>query len=384
MELRVLGPIDLVDDAGVRVGFTSVSQRRLVAVLASRAGQVVRSEMLEEVLALSAGALRTAVSRLRRVVGFHVLVTEPPGYELRTDCIDALRFERGLLEAGADVGRCRIEGLRAALALWRGDAYDEFAQEPWVIAEAVRLGELRVGALEQLAEWELRSGELVSAIAHLDELIGQHPFADRPRGLLMEALADSGRRSEALRVFAEYRRLLAEEVGNDPGPELVDLEREVATGARSVIRFRPLPSRLTRLRGREQEVDDVCDVVFRSRLTTLTGAGGCGKTALALDVASRVGVEHGLRTVWVELAAARSDEQVVRELVAAAGLVEGVGVDRLDRLGRLLEQCTSTLGGPRHGGARARRGCRRGRRSAVTGGGCQDPADEPRAARHAR
>lgn len=339
MEFRVLGPIELLGDAGARVRLVSERQRRLVAILAVHAGRTVGAEVLGDALDLNPGALRTSVSRLRRVVGFDVLVTSPPGYELRTDRVDAVAFERLLHDVADARGPARRALLREALGLWRGSAYAEFGHEQWAMAEVTRLEELRCGAVELLAESEIHVGETTAAIARLDELIAVHPFADRPRGLLMEALAASGRRPEALRVFAQYRRLLAEEVGTDPGPELVALDRRVASGADAAKRNppRPVPMRLTSLVGRDDDVDAVIDLVGRNRLTTLTGAGGCGKTSLALEALRRIADRHDAPVVWVELASARTGDDVLDLLMAACGVGPVAGSDRLAALAQRLD-----------------------------------------------
>jgi DNA-binding SARP family transcriptional activator len=206
MQFDVLGPLRVVDGDRRQLNLASASQRRLLSLLALRAGTVVSSDLCEEHLGLAGGALRTAVSRLRRVVGASTLVTAPPGYELRTDQVDALHFEQ-LLASGTR------EDLESALALWRGDAYAEFAEEPWALTEAQRLDTLRNGAVEDLVEMLLDAGEWTAAIATVEPLIERDPYRDRPRGLLMRALAGSGRRTDALRAFQTYRRFLAEEVG---------------------------------------------------------------------------------------------------------------------------------------------------------------------------
>ena len=93
MQFDVLGPLRVVGANGAPVAMTGVAQRRLMSILVCRVGEVVSADGLAEQLDLSSGALRTSVSRLRRIVGFDVLVTEPPGYELRCDNVDARRFE---------------------------------------------------------------------------------------------------------------------------------------------------------------------------------------------------------------------------------------------------------------------------------------------------
>ena len=121
--------------------------------------------------------------------------------------------------------------LTEALALWRGDAYAEFAHEEWARAEVVRLTELRISAVEELAELLVAMKEHSAAIAMLEPVIDLHRFRDGLRGQLMRALAQSGRQTEALRQFQAYRTLLAEEVGTEPSPELAALDQAIAAGA---------------------------------------------------------------------------------------------------------------------------------------------------------
>jgi predicted ATPase/class 3 adenylate cyclase len=223
VQFDVLGPLRVVDGEGTPLTMTSAAQRRLMSMLVLHAGTVVSADLLEEHLELSGGALRTAVSRLRRVVGFDTLVTAPPGYELRTDRVDAIQFER-LLIAG---NRADLEN---ALTLWRGDAYAEFASEAWAVTETQRLATLRTGAVEDLVELMIDAQEWTAAIATSEPLIEREPFRDRPRGLLMRALVGSGRRTDALRAFQAYRAYLAEEVGTEPSVALVDLDRQIAGG----------------------------------------------------------------------------------------------------------------------------------------------------------
>ncbi len=231
MEFHVLGPLCLLGRDRAPVRLASAAQRRLMSLLVARAGSVVPADVLATHLGLSAGALRTSVSRLRRVVGFDVLVTAPPGYELRTGDIDAVWFERLVAQARVEpdraVGRVRLE---AALALWRGDAYTEFAHEHWAMAESRRLAELRAGAVEDLAELLIDQREWTAAIDRLHGLIAVEPFRDRPYGLLMRALDGSGRQADALRVFQEHRAFLIDQTGTEPSTDLVELDRTIARG----------------------------------------------------------------------------------------------------------------------------------------------------------
>ena len=228
MEFKVLGPLQVVGPDAASIDLPGATQRRLVCLLLVR-GAVVSADSLAEQLDLSPGALRTTVSRLRRILGASTLLSVPPGYELRPDAVDARRFEDCVAAAAASddaaEGRRLLE---EALSLWRGDAYAEFAHESWAVAETRRLDELRAGAVEDLAGLLIAKGEWSAAIAMLEPVAAAHPFRDRPRGLVMRALADSGRRVDALRVFQDYRRFLIDEVGTEPSPELVALDRAIA------------------------------------------------------------------------------------------------------------------------------------------------------------
>ena len=144
--------------------------------------------------------------------------------------IDAKRFEHLLARARSGDAATARTALTEALALWRGEAYAEFAHEEWARAEVVRLTELRISAVEELAELLVATKEHAAAIAMLEPVIDLHRFRDGLRGQLMRALAQSGRQTEALRQFQTYRTLLAEEVGTEPSPELAALDRAIAAG----------------------------------------------------------------------------------------------------------------------------------------------------------
>jgi DNA-binding SARP family transcriptional activator len=230
MDFMVLGPLRVQREPGDRIRLPSDAQRRLVSLLVLHAGVVVRAEDLEERLSLSPSALRTSVCRVRRLVGTGVVATEPPGYVLRYDHLDVLRFELYLTAArsGPEDGARRRAFLEQALLLWRGEPYAEFAHEPWARSEVQRLTELHCGAIEDLVELELRAGAWSPAIARLQPLIEDQPFRDRARGLLMQALAEGGRQADALRAFQDYRTFLRDEAGTDPSAALVALDRAIS------------------------------------------------------------------------------------------------------------------------------------------------------------
>ena len=180
--------------------------------------------------------LRSHVSHLRhRLAGIgaqHALVTRQPGYGLfvRPDQVDAAQFEH-LLERGREaLGLGETEHaarlLGEALSLWRGSVLDDLARRS-CNAEAARLEELRMVALDHRIDADLALGQHHAVIAELERLVLAHPFRERLHCQLMLALYRSGRQAEALAVASSVRRRLADELGVDPSPALRDLETAI-------------------------------------------------------------------------------------------------------------------------------------------------------------
>lgn len=355
MEFRVLGPLQVIAADRSEVVLPSASQRRLTCLLLTYAGTVVSTDALEWQLGLTAGALRTTVSRLRRLLDEDILLTTAPGYRLHTEQIDSLAFERNV-EAAQPAGDPHeaITALHAALSLWRGAAYCEFAHERWAIAETRRPEELRAGAVEDLTEHLLTLGMHHQAIAQIDSLIESEPYRDRPRELLMRALADSGRRVEALRAFHDYRRLLDEEVGTEPSEHIVALDREIAAArrqqtttsggiARGDIARDNLPTPLTSFIGRASEITSLRELLKAYRLVTLTGAGGCGKSRLALHVAGDLLDTNPGGTWWVDLSSVSTSAHVAERVARVTGIVAPTCTDRLEQVARSLRHAGPSL-----------------------------------------
>jgi DNA-binding SARP family transcriptional activator len=117
--------------------------------------------------------------------------------------------------------------LRQALALWRGPALAEVADEPFAHAEARRLEELRLAAVEERIDAELALGRQRELVPELESLVAANPLRERAAGQLMRALYASGRQADALAVYRDLRRHLVEELGIEPSPELQQLERAI-------------------------------------------------------------------------------------------------------------------------------------------------------------
>ncbi len=178
--------------------------------------------------------LRTVLEPGRAAAGpEHTLMTRPPGYVLHVEAdeLDTSRFEqlvaegRVALREGDPVGAA--ERLGEALGLWRGAALAEFADEPFAQAEAARLDELRLSALEDRIEAELAQGRHGDVIADLEVAARDNPSRERLWARWMLALYRCGRQAEALGAYRELRTHLGEELGITPSPELVALEEAI-------------------------------------------------------------------------------------------------------------------------------------------------------------
>lgn len=241
LEFRLLGPLEVLV-GGRPVPLVGAKQRALLALLLLRANEVVpRDRLVDELWPERAPAadhaLQMHVSRLRRTLASagagEPIATRPGGYRLSHDPerLDLRRFESQLREARAllaagDAARA-VASLRGALMLWRGEALVGVPLGPSLGAEAARLDELRLAALEDRIEAELALGERASLVGELEALVRRHPVRERLRGLLMLALYGSGRQADALAAYQDARRTLVEELGIEPGDPLRELERRI-------------------------------------------------------------------------------------------------------------------------------------------------------------
>lgn len=235
MEVRVLGPVAVVRN-GETIQPAGDLQRRLLAMLAARAGASVSTSMLVDVLwptdlpANPPSALHSQIARLRRAIGDEIVVTDGPGYRLAVepDCVDAHRFEQLLAAVDVDGVEPDGEPLITAIRLWNGRAYDGLDDVDELRAEAVRLDELRLIAIERLAAHLIAVDRAGEAVASLDSVLVRHPFREQSLGLLMRALHASGRQGDALRTYSSYRRRLADELGLEPSASLRRLDATIA------------------------------------------------------------------------------------------------------------------------------------------------------------
>lgn len=344
MEFRVLGSIEVRrGDDVVQIG--SRNERKLLAALLVDANSVVSTPRLIEVVwaddspPSDRNALQTYVARLRRRLGTAAapapILSRPPGYliELHPHELDALQFRELLAQGQAvmSVNPSRaLEILDDALALWRGPAFAEFADEDVARAEAACLEELRETAVEHRVEALLGLGRSAEALSVLERAVVAHPLRERPHAQLMRALAACGRQVDALRLYQSYRERLVDEIGIEPSAGLRDLEGDILRQAPPTDPVRPPSSSprgegnvapaVTALVGREGDVTELVAVLGRARLLTLIGAGGVGKTRLAVRLAEAVASDFPDGAWVAELAPISSPEAVPHAVAAALGV----------------------------------------------------------------
>ena len=240
MELRILGSLEVVD-GGRQLPLGGTKQRAVLAILLLHRREVVSVDRLVDELwgetppDTATKTVQVYVSRLRKALGEGVLLTRAGGYvvEIDDEQLDAGRFERLAREGRDALGRgdagAARDLLRQALDLWRGPPLADLAYEPFAQSEIARLEELRLAALEDRIEGELRLGEHAALVPELERLVRDHPARERLREQLILALYRSGRQTDALASYRDARRALVEGLGLEPSRELQALERAILT-----------------------------------------------------------------------------------------------------------------------------------------------------------
>jgi predicted ATPase/DNA-binding SARP family transcriptional activator len=356
LEIRLLGPLE-VRLGGRPVEVSGGKRDGLLAVLALRRGRAVAVDELiealwgEELPAAPRNAVQHHVARLRAALGQESIVGSTDGYALGDATVDAVRFEELLAEArGAwreGDARAGVKCLELALALCRGPALQGLTETEWLGAEARRLEALRVDALEERFEAALALGEHREIVSELRATLDEYPFRERLWGQLMLALYRGGRQVDALETFQEARRVLDEQLGLEPGPELRHLQEAILAHDPAIVavpvaapRRGNLPSPTTSFIGRKRELAELVTLLREHRLVTLTGPPGVGKSRLALEVGRSL--QSDLRDgAWlIELARAGGASGVER-LVADA--IDARGADPLGRIVARLRDAEAIL-----------------------------------------
>ena len=380
VRVGILGPLEVRDVAGQPAPLAGPRLRALLIRLALAGGHTVTVDRLasdlwpderpDERPSDTANALQALVSRLRQAAGRDLVEYGSGSYRLAIDAeaIDAVAFEhlaaQGRTALGTGAPSLAAGLLADALDLWRGPALADVADAPFAAGPVARLEELRLTAAEDLTEARLTLGQGSQLVADVEELAAAHPLRERLRGQLMRALYAAGRQAEALAVYEQTRRLLADRLGVDPSPELSAIHLAIlradpeltpaapsATRAPSATpapsappawpetpatetpatsngrhRAGHLPAQLTSFVGREDELERVGKQLGDTRLVTLTGPGGAGKTRLALEAATLKAPELPDGAWFVPLAPVRDAGEIPAAVLAALGIPEVVWV----------------------------------------------------------
>ena len=321
LRIAVLGPLEATVDGGA-VALGGPRQRRLLARLTVAAPRPVPNAVLvhdvwgPEPGADPRAALKTAVNRLRSALGPATITSSAAGYalDLDADRIDGTCFERRCDDAvrHADSDRERaLDDVAAALALWRGPPYEEFADEDWARDESARLEAIRRRTDDLALELRLGEGADSLPVAELARLHEEHPWNERIVVLYMRALADAGRARDALDVGARFTRRMRDEVGLGSTAAVREQERAIldgvvesgseVDGGRATPRIPPALERRpdeVPLLGRDAELATLLAAVSEPRpggrypVVLVQGPAGIGKTRLFKELASALAA-HG-------------------------------------------------------------------------------------------
>ncbi|GAA5066704.1 transcriptional regulator AfsR [Streptomyces similanensis] len=342
----------------------SPQQRALLAALLLREGRTATAAELidalwgEEPPHQALAAVRTYASRLRKALDPQILVSESGGYAVRglgegaldLAAAQELAAEADKARSAGDLGRAR-EALRGALGLWDGEPLAGLPG-PYAEAQRARLEEWRLQLLEARLDMDLEQGCHAEAVSELTALTAAHPLRERLRELLMLALYRSGRQAEALAVYADTRRLLADELGVDPRPELRDLQQRIlqadpalaepsappAEPPPAPVRPAQLPATVPDFTGRSAFVVELSEVLASAdgrvmAVSALAGIGGVGKTTLAVHVAHQARAAFPDGQLYVDLqgtgSRAAEPETVLGSFLRALGTAESAIPDSL-------------------------------------------------------
>jgi predicted ATPase/DNA-binding SARP family transcriptional activator len=387
-------------------------ERTLLARLLLAEGHVVPAERLADDLWAGQppphymATLRVYISRLRRALGSGsgAVATYPPGYRivLGDGDLDAHRFEALVAQARRDMARGEPEAaaarLREALGLWRGPALSDVADFAFAQADVARLEEARLAALEDRVDADLGCGRHASLVSELDGLVAEHPLRERLCGQRVLARYRCGRQAEALQAYQDLRARLDDELGIEPNPALQRLQQAILrqdpgldwrppaagpepggaepapvpapgpahpepprpesarSGPPHPAPARPapgpgpgrLPAQASSFIGRESELATIEQLLGLSRLLTLTGPGGSGKTRLALQAGQQaIGQQAAGRYpggVWLaELAPVAGPDLVASVVASALGIREEPGSPLADTIAAHLGDSESLL-----------------------------------------
>lgn len=346
----VLGPL-VLEREGQPIPLPSGRQRSLLALLLLAGGvPLSRDRLIDELWgerppASAVSALHVHLSKLRGLLD-GLLVLEPAGYALKPGAfeIDVWRFDGLMEQASADPEQAGPL-LAEALALFRGEPLCDVAAEGSIARWRRALEEKRLHAQVLRVDSLLAAGKAGELVAELEQLVEEHPYEEQLWGQLILARYRAGRQAEALETYQRVRRLLASELGLEPGEPLTRLQQQILERDPALVPGEPAPAVTpgpaqpaprgprasdvplppTRLVGREEDVAALIGLMADPdvRLVTITGPGGVGKTRLLLELARRIQASYRDGAAFVRLERLTDPTLVPAEIASALGQRDG-------------------------------------------------------------
>lgn len=361
LTVGVLGPVEARRD-GVPLPVPAGKTAELLARLALDVGRPVRVDTLVEDLwgePATRNTLQSKVSQLRRTIGRELVVGEGDGYRLALPpaAVDAAELSRlaAVSASAANAGdpTTSLAAARAGLALFRGDVLPELGD--WFAPHRARFEEVRLTLTERVLAGRVDLGAGGEIVAELEPLLVEHPLREGLWATMITALYRAGRQADALAAYQRVRRLLDDELGVSPGPDLRRLEQQILQqspqlgngGARGTTAPGNLPPLIGSTIGRGSDVAEVVSALAAGRLVTILGPAGVGKTRLALEVAHQLDPAPG--GVWlIRLDGVDPSADLTDAVAETLRIVGGVSA-LLDRLVGadsvlLLDNCEHLVG----------------------------------------
>lgn len=291
--------------------------------------------------------LRRNLTDVRRVLGSEAYRLEAPTPRTLQFNLDGAECD--VITFDAAIKRNDKASLQEALRLYRGSLLEECTEE-WIIAEREARHHAHLEALERLAQFAMEGGKPLEAAGYLRQALAADTYRETALRALLSALAAAGDLTAATLAYREYRLLLARELRMEPDSETQQLFRSLQRTQRSdIAETVPVASRetsppaplcipypVTGLVGRVKERQEVCEALMRARLVTLTGAGGMGKTRLALAVAEKLQGQFADGIWFVDLAPLSDGLLIPQAIAGCLGLREEAEVPLLRALPRFI------------------------------------------------
>lgn len=350
MQFRLLGPVEVLSD-GEPLHLGSRKQKTVLAVLAANANRPVPVDRClqaawgEDAPSGAVRSLHTYVSNLRSIVD-----SNRTGMIERLDGAYRLNLPESVTTDWHEFERLarsdELSELEKGLAMWRGRPLQD-VEDGWAQPMITSLEQTRLAVLERWADLRLESGEPADLAVRLEELTEEHPLHEPFWARLMLALYRAGRQADALAAFQLLRLRLAEELGIDPSPEVQELEERILTQDPLLMAMRAtptnLPAPLTETVGRAEENKTLAGLFDNTRLLTITGAGGVGKTTAAKELARSRLHEFPDGIWWFELAPLSEPSLILSEMMGAMRLPPATTEDPLDHVRRRVASSRTLL-----------------------------------------